>query len=162
MRMNVIVTSGNAGCLQDISIGRHRFQGDEPLEAGGTDAGPNPYDLLLAALGTCTSMTLRMYASRKQWPLHQVRVRLTHGRIHAEDCLDCETKEGLVDQIERVILITGDLDDEQRQRLLEIANRCPVHKTLRSKIHIETRLADSVEEEIHPPSGTSLSANQSS
>jgi uncharacterized OsmC-like protein len=142
MSRDVAVVSRNAGFLQNISIGRHRFQADEPVDAGGCDAGPNPYELLLAALGACTSMTLRMYANRKQWPLEDVRVRLTHRRMHAEDCLGCETKEGLVDRIEREIWLVGKLTDEQRHRLLEIASKCPVHRTLTSEIHIETRLTE--------------------
>ena len=142
MSRDVVVTSENVGFLQNVSIGRHRFLADEPFEAGGCDAGPNPYELLLTALGACTAMTIRMYANRKQWPLEAVRVRLTHEKIHAEDCLACETKEGLVERIEREILLRGDLTDEQRQKLLEIANKCPVHRTLTSEIRIETRLLD--------------------
>jgi putative redox protein len=128
--------------LQNISIGRHQFQADEPVEVSGCDAGPNPYELLLAALGACTSMTLRMHAIRKRWPLEDIRVRLTHGKMHVEDCLGCDTKEGLVDRIEREILLVGNLTDKQRQRLLEIANKCPVHRTLTTEIHIETHLTD--------------------
>ena len=140
MSRDVAVMSRGAGYLQNISIGQHRIQADEPVEGGGSDAGPNPYELLLAALGACTSMTLRMYADRKRWPLEDIRVRLMHGKMHAEDCLGCETKQGLVDRMEREILLVGNLTDEQRQRLLEIANNCPVHRTLTSEIHIETRL----------------------
>ena len=146
MSRDVAVTSRSAGFLQTISIGQHRIQADEPVEAGGRDAGPSPHELLLAALGACTSMTLRMYADRKRWPLEEIRVRLTHGKMRAEDCLGCETKEGLVDRIEREVLLVGHLSDEQRQRLLEIANNCPVHRTLTSEIHIETRLAEALKE----------------
>ena len=142
MHRDVAVMSRSGGYLQNISIGQHRIQADEPVEAGGGDAGPNPYELLLAALGACTSITLRMYSNRKRWPLEDIRVRLMHAKIHAEDCLGCETKEGLVDRIEREILLVGNLTDEQRQILLEIANNCPVHRTLTSEIHIETRLTD--------------------
>lgn len=142
MSRDVVVTSGNGGFLQNVSIGPHRFLADEPVEVGGRDAAPNPYELLLAALGACTAMTVRMYATRKQWPLEAVRVRLMHEKIHAEDCLDCETKQGLVDRIEGEISLGGNLTDEQRQRLLEIANNCPVHRTLTSEIAIETRLVD--------------------
>jgi len=105
------------------------------------DAGPNPYELLIAALGACTGTTLRMYANRKRRPLGEVRVQLMDGKVHAEDCLGCEMKEGSVDQIQREIVFMGDLTDEQRQRLLDIANKCPVHRTLASEIRIETQLA---------------------
>ena len=133
------VRSGNAaGFVQEVAAGDHRLVADEPAPAGGTDTGPNPYDLLLAALGSCTSMTIAMYARRKGWPLQAVRVRLRHAKIHAADCADCETKEGRLDHLERVIQLDGDLDDEQRARLIEIANKCPVHKTLTSQIKIET------------------------
>ena len=142
MSREVVVTSENAGFLQNVSIGPHRFLADKPFEDGGFDAGPNPYELLLTALGACTAMTIRMYANRKQWPLEAVRVRLMHEKIHAEDCLACERKNGLVERIEREILLRGNLTDEQSQRLLEIANKCPVHRTLTSEIRIETRLLD--------------------
>jgi putative redox protein len=158
MSRDVAVTSKCAGYLQNISIGQHRIQADEPAEAGGCDAGPNPYELLLAALGACTSMTLRMYANRKRWPLEDIRVRLMHGKMHAEDCLSCETKEGLVDRIEREIFLVGNLTDEQRQRLLGIANNCPVHRTLTSEIHIETRLTGS-RKEVQFQAGISPSAS---
>lgn len=136
----VIVRGGATGFAQEIEAGRHRLPADEPVEAGGTATGPSPYDLLLAALGACTSMTISMYARRKRWPLEGVAVRLQHARIHAQDCAECETKEGLLDRIEREISLTGPLDAEQRGRLLEIANRCPVHRTLVSEIDIRTRL----------------------
>ncbi|MBI2311743.1 MAG: alpha/beta fold hydrolase [Betaproteobacteria bacterium] len=126
-----------------IRVGRHRLRADEPASVGGDDAGPAPYDLLLAGLGACTSMTLRMYAAQKQWPLERVTVDLRHEKIHAADCETCETKEGKVDRIERVVQLEGNLDQAQRQRLLEIANKCPVHRTLHSEVAIPTRLADS-------------------
>ena len=160
MSRDVAVMSRNAGYLQSISIGPHRFLADEPAEVGGFDAGPNPYELLLAALGACTGMTLRMYANRKGWPLEDIRVRLTHGKTHAEDCLGCETKEGAIDRIEREISLIGDLTDEQRQRLLEIANKCPVHRTLTSEIRIETRLT-AAHNQVQPQPGISLSAGSS-
>jgi uncharacterized OsmC-like protein/alpha-beta hydrolase superfamily lysophospholipase len=131
---------GISRLAQDVRVGRHRLGADEPLEGGGSDLGPNPYDLLLAALGACTSMTLRLYADRKTWPLERVTVRLSHQKIHAADCADCETREGRVDRIEREIEVRGRLDDEQRQRLLEIAEKCPVHRTLHSEIKIASRL----------------------
>jgi putative redox protein len=127
---------------QEIRVGRHRLSADEPVEAGGSDLGPNPYDLLLAALGACTSMTLRLYADHKKWPLEGVSVHLAHAKIHAADCADCETREGKIDRIEREITLAGPLDDSQRRRLLEIAEKCPVHRTLHSEIKIDSRLAD--------------------
>ena len=136
----VIVRGGATGLAQEIEAGRHRLTADEPVAAGGTDAGPSPYDLLLAALGACTSMTISMYARRKGWPLEAVTVRLQHARIHAQDCAECETREGMLDRIEREISLVGALDAAQRERLLEIANRCPVHRTLVSEIDIRTRL----------------------
>lgn len=132
----VIVTS--EGYLkQEVVAGKHRFFADEPLDAGGSDSGPDPYSLLLAALGACTSMTLQLYAKRKGWPLEKVEVSLRHSHIHAEDCKQCETKEGKLSRIERYISMTGPLSDEQKMRLLEIAKRCPVHKTIISEILIE-------------------------
>jgi uncharacterized OsmC-like protein len=133
---------GNAsGFAQDISAGRHRLKSDEPVEVGGTDTGASPYDLLLAALGSCTSMTVALYARRKQWPLEEVTVRLQHSRVYVTDCAECATKPGMLDRIEREILLTGPLIDEQRTRLLEIANKCPVHRTLTSDIKIDSWLA---------------------
>jgi len=123
---------------QEVSVGRHRFLADEPESVGGMDSGPGPYDLVLAGLGACTSMTLRLYADRKQLPLQQTVVRLKHNKIHAADCAHCETKEGMVDHIERTIALDGDLDAEQRARLMEIADKCPVHRTLESEIDIRT------------------------
>lgn len=126
--------------VQEIAIAGQRLVSDEPIAAGGTGLGPSPYDLLLAALGSCTSMTVSMYARRKQWPLESVTVWLRHAKIHAADCAECETQEGLLDHIEREIELAGALDAEQRARLLEIANKCPVHRTLTSEIRISTRL----------------------
>ena len=136
----VTVTEAGSGTYtQEITLGRHRLVCDEPQPIG-DDAGPTPYDLLLAGLGACTSMTLRMYANRKGWPLDGVRVALRHSRIHAEDCAHCETTKGWIDHIDRDIELTGALDDSQRQRLLQIANHCPVHQILTSEIDIATSL----------------------
>ena len=122
----------------DVFAGRHRLRVDEPVSAGGGDTGPAPYDLLAAALGACTAMTLRLYAGQKRLPLERVTVDLSHAKIHAADCAECETKEGRVERIERVITLEGPLDDAQRARLLEIADKCPVHRTLLSEISIHT------------------------
>ena len=139
--MREVVVHGDAdGFSQQILAGAHALTADEPTESGGTDIGPPPYDLLLAALGACTSMTVGMYARRKDWPLESVTVRLRHSRIHASDCADCETKEGMLDRIERDVQFIGALTDAQRAKLLEISNKCPVHRTLSSEIDIQTRL----------------------
>ena len=127
---------------QSIALGPHHLTADEPLSVGGQDSGPSPYDLLLAALGACTSMTLRLYADRKFLPLDRVTVTLRHSKIHAEDCAECETKVGLIDQLEREIHMDGALDDDQRRKLMEIADKCPVHRTLTSEIRIVTRAGD--------------------
>ncbi|CQD07214.1 putative redox protein, regulator of disulfide bond formation [Mycobacterium lentiflavum] len=138
----VTVTQAGSGTYtQRITAGRHRLVADEPQPIG-NDAGPTPYDLLLAALGSCTSMTLRMYADRKGWALEKVQVTLRHQRIHAQDCADCETKTGWIDHIDREIELTGDLDTAQRDRLLLMAERCPVHQTLTSEIRVATSLRD--------------------
>ncbi len=133
--------SGEGRFVQTITVGRHRLKGDEPRSAGGEDAGPTPYDFLLASLGACTAITLRLYADHKGWPLEKASVELTHAKIHAEDCAECETKEGMLSRIDRRITLQGPLTDEQRQRLLAIANKCPVHRTLTSEIVIRTELA---------------------
>jgi putative redox protein len=130
--------TGEGKFQQLVQAGRHRFFADEPTSVGGLDTGPSPYDLLLASLGACTAMTLRLYAERKALPLDRVAVHLAHAKIHAVDCANCETKEGKVDRIDRAIVIDGNLDDEQRQRLMEIADMCPVHRTLTSEIDIRT------------------------
>ncbi|QPF89729.1 bifunctional alpha/beta hydrolase/OsmC family protein [Bradyrhizobium commune] len=124
---------------QIISVGPHRLVADEPVAAGGEDAGPGPYDFLLAGLGACTSMTMRLYADRKSLPLDRVTVTLKHSKIYARDCEECETKEGMLDQIERDIAMEGALDADQRKRLMEIADKCPVHRTLTSEIRIVTK-----------------------
>lgn len=137
----VLVAESGTGFTQILLDGRHRLLADEPAASGGADAGPSPYELLLMSLGTCTSMTLRMYAKRKAWPLERVLVRLRHEKIHADDCATCETKQGYLDRIERRIELVGALSDAQRERLLQIAEMCPVHRTLRSEVVIDTRLA---------------------
>jgi uncharacterized OsmC-like protein/alpha-beta hydrolase superfamily lysophospholipase len=135
----VVVRETRAGRLQqEIRVGRQRLLADEPVTAGGLDSGPGPYDLVLAGLGACTSMTVRLYAERKALPLDRVTVRLAHSRIHAADCENCETKEGMLDRIDRVITLSGNLDEDQRKRLLGIADKCPVHRTLTSEIDIRT------------------------
>jgi uncharacterized OsmC-like protein len=123
---------------QEIIAGKHRLVADEPVGAGGQDSGPGPYDLLLASLGACTSMTIRLYADRKNIPLKRVEVRLRHFRVYATDCAECETKEGMVDHIDREISLDGELSADQRGKLMEIANKCPVHRTLTSEINIRT------------------------
>jgi uncharacterized OsmC-like protein/pimeloyl-ACP methyl ester carboxylesterase len=140
---NVVVReTRNSKFQQTVSTGPHRLLADEPVAAGGEDTGPGPYDFVLAGLGACTSMTMRMYADRKSLPLERLTVTLQHSKIHAEDCAECETKAGMLDQIERVIAIEGALDAEQRGKLMEIADKCPVHRTLTSEIRIVTRAAD--------------------
>ena len=132
----VTVQIGAVGYATDVSLGKHSLRADEPASVGGTDTGPTPYDLLLSALGTCTAITLRMYADRKGWPLAGATVELRHDRVHARDCAECETKTGFVSRISKRITLSGELDDTQRTRLLEIADRCPVHRTLGSEIVI--------------------------
>jgi putative redox protein len=141
-RKVVVRETRNGKFQQTVSVGPHRLVADEPLAAGGDDSGPGPYDYVLAGLGACTSMTMRMYADRKSLPLDRVTVTLNHSKIHAADCAECETKLGMLDQIERVITIEGALDAEQRTKLMEIADKCPVHRTLTSEIRIVTSAAD--------------------
>jgi uncharacterized OsmC-like protein/alpha/beta superfamily hydrolase len=139
----VVAETGEGRFTQIVRVGRHRLPADEPESVpGGRDLGPGPYDCVLAGLGACTSMTLRLYAERKGLPLERVTVQLKHERIHADDCADCETREGMLDQIERKLEFEGALDAAARQRLLEIADKCPVHRTLTSEVKIRTRLAD--------------------
>ncbi|MBV8826458.1 MAG: OsmC family protein [Hyphomicrobiales bacterium] len=141
---SVVVTETGVGKFQQtIRAGRHTLIADEPVKAGGLDTGPSPYDLLLAGLGACTSMTLRLYADRKQLPLERTSVKLTHTRIHAEDCEACETKEGMLDSIDKEITVEGPLDADARARLLEIAEKCPVNRTLKSEIDIRGRIVSS-------------------
>jgi putative redox protein len=136
----VVVEGKGSSTTTEVRLGPHRLTGDIPAEMGGTDKGPNPYDLLLAALGTCTAMAVTGVALRKGWPVESVRVTLNHDRVYATDCAECETKEGLLDKLQRVIEIEGPLTDEQRGTLFEMAQRCPVSTTLRSEIWIESLL----------------------
>ena len=131
-----VIVRGSGAMEQQVEIGPHRLRADHSIAEGGTDRGPSPYQLLLAALGSCMSMTVSLYARRKQWPLEGVEVTLRHDKIHARDCADCETREGRIDRIVKEIRFEGPLDAEQRARLLEIAERCPVSRTLRSGIQI--------------------------
>jgi putative redox protein len=142
-RPDVIVHGGASGYAQHVTAGRHELTADEPIDGGGTDTGPTPYDLLAASLGTCTSMTIAYFARQRQWPLESVTVHVRHSKIHAADCATCDTKEGRVDRLDRTIALSGQLTAEQRQELLRIANRCPVHRTLTSQIDIQTSLVDS-------------------
>jgi putative redox protein len=138
----VVSETGDGQFTQKIIIGNHVLTADEPIINGGKDTGPSPYDFLLAALGSCTSMTLRMYAKLKKFPLEQVTVRLKHEKIHVDDCIGCENNNSKIDHIERIIELKGTLTQEQRTQLLEIANKCPVHRTLTSKIIITTKLTE--------------------
>lgn len=133
----VVVRGGAKGFVQEITAGRHRVVADEPVAAGGTDRGPGPYDLLLAALGSCMSMTIALYARRQQWPLETVVIRLTHARVYAKDCTDCVVRDDtLLNRIETQVQLSGTLTPEQRGKLIEIAHKCPVHRTLKSQIDI--------------------------
>ena len=135
-----VLVRGTAGDFaQKIEVGRHRLTADEPVSFGGTETGVSPYDLILAALGACTSMTIGLYARKRGWPLKDIIVSLRHSKIHAKDCDDCETKEGRIDRIEMEIHLDGTLTDEQRAKLMEIAGKCPVHQTLTSEINIKTK-----------------------
>ena len=138
--IEVVVRGKSSGFAQEITVGPHRLVADEPVAVGGTDTGPTPYDLVLSALGACTSMTVSLYARRKQWPLEAVTVRLRHSRIHAVDCENCETKEGMLDRIDADVELQGALSEEQRARLLDIAKKCPVHRTLTAEIDTRVRL----------------------
>jgi len=138
----VRVTIGTDHYHTDISAGPHTVVADEPKELGGTDNGPDPYALLLASVGACKAITVRMYADRKQWPLDRIELALSHDRVHANDCDDCEAEDGLVSVIECDMTFHGNLDDEQRTRLLEIADKCPVQKTIAGHNHFRTTLSD--------------------
>lgn len=148
--MNVRIDGGRLRYVQKITVGSHVLLADEPKDVGGADAGPNPYELLLAALGACAGITVRMYAERKQWPLEEVHVELSWARVHAEDCAECDTEVRMVDGIRMEISFSGDLSEEQRRRLLEIANKCPVHRTLSSPIQIHTQPARATSGQVAP------------
>lgn len=138
---DVVVRGDARSFKQEIVAGRHHLSADEPVSAGGSDAGPDPYDYLLTALGVCTSMTVGLYARQKQFPVESIIVSLWHSRIHAKDCEECETKEGMLDRIDVKVKITGSLGAEQHDKLMEIASKCPVHRTLTSEINIRLRPA---------------------
>jgi uncharacterized OsmC-like protein len=138
----VVTENGRGPFQQDVKVGRHRLISDEPVSTGGLDGGPDPYGYLLAALGACTAMTLRLYADRKLLSLRRVSVALKHAKIYAADCETCETRDGKIDRIERNITLDGDLHVGARAKLLEIADKCPVHRTLTSEVEIRTKLTD--------------------
>lgn len=133
--------SGDGKFTQALTSGPHQLIADEPEDVGGDNSGPGPYEYVLMGLGACTSMTIRMYADRKKIPLERTRVILSHRKVHAQDCEDCESKEGKIDEIVREVTLEGELTGEQREKLLDIANRCPVHRTLTSEIVVRTRLS---------------------
>lgn len=137
----VVATTDASGVRTDVVAGMHSLVADEPLAAGGTDSGPSPYELLAAALASCTTMTLKMYAAFKKIELESVTVSVTHNRTHAADCADCESTNGRIDEFRREITLVGNLDDRVRQRMLEIAEKCPVHKTLHGEIKVRSALA---------------------
>jgi putative redox protein len=139
---NKVIARLENGFRTEIVANGHPLIADEPIAVGGTNTGPSPYDLLVAGVGACTAMTLRMYADHKKLPLESVTVTLTHKKIHASDCEECESESGKIDRIEREIAIEGELSEEQRQRMLEIADRCPVHKTLHSEVQVDTKLVE--------------------
>jgi len=141
---DVIVRGNASGFLQEITSGSHHLRADEPIAVGGSGAAPDPYDYLLTGLGACTSMTVGVYARRKQIPLENVTVSLRHSRMHAKDCAECATKEGLLDRIDIEIELTGPLTAEQRVKLMEVAGKCPVHRTLKSEIDIRIQASQKV------------------
>ena len=136
---HVVVHGDAKGFAQSVQIGSFQIITDEPASYGGTDTGPSPYDLILAALGSCTSMTIGLYARKRGWPVEKISVSLWHTKIHAKDCDDCETKDGKIDRIEMEVHLDGGLTDEQRAKLVEVAGKCPVHQTLTSEINIKTQ-----------------------
>ena len=139
---HIVVHGGADSFRQEIVAGKHHLIADEPISVGGGDAGPDPYDYLLAALGVCTSMTIGFYARRNHMPLENITVSLWHSRIHARDCDECETKEGMLDRIDVEVELTGSLSAEQHAKLMDVAEKCPVHRTLTSEINIKLRAAE--------------------
>jgi putative redox protein len=139
---HVVVRGGAKNFQQEVVAGKHHFVADEPLSVGGGDAGPDPYDYLLAALGVCTSMTIGLYARRNRMALENITVSLSHSRIYAADCEECETKEGMLDRIDVEVELTGPLTPAQHAKLMEVAEKCPVHRTLTSEINIRLRSTD--------------------
>jgi putative redox protein len=139
---HVIIRGSAANFQQKITAGKHQLVADEPISVGGGDAGPDPYDYLLAALGVCTSMTIGFYARRNRLPLENITVSLWHSRIHAMDCQECQTKEGMLDRIDVEVELTGALSAEQHTKLMDVAAKCPVHRTLTSEINIRLRSAE--------------------
>jgi uncharacterized OsmC-like protein len=137
---SVVVSGPATGFRTEVEVGGHHLVVDEPTAVGGADEGPTPYEMLLAGLGACTAMTLRIYADRRKWPLERALISLRHRKEHAKDCIDCETKPARMDVVDRVITLEGSLTEEQRAKLLEIAERCPVQQTLGSKIQVNTRI----------------------
>jgi putative redox protein len=137
---SVVVSGPATGFRTEVEVGGHHLVVDEPIAVGGADEGPTPYEMLLAGLGACTAMTLRIYADRRKWPLERALISLRHRKVHAQDCIDCETKPAKMDVVDRVITLEGSLTEEQRTKLLEIAERCPVQQTLGSKIQVNTKL----------------------
>ncbi|MFN2476696.1 MAG: OsmC family protein [Chthoniobacterales bacterium] len=139
-----VVVRGNPGAfLQKITVGKHHLEADEPFSIGGNDSAPDPYDYLLAGLGACTSMTIGLYARRSKWPLDDIVVTLRHSRMHVSDCTDCDTQTGMLDCIEVEIELVGEITPEQRAKLMQIAHKCPVHRTLKGEIKIDVRAAES-------------------
>jgi uncharacterized OsmC-like protein len=141
---HVVVRGGGHTFLQEISAGTHRFQADEPASVGGTDIAPDPYDYLMASLGACTSMMVGLQARKRRWPLDKINVSLTHSRIHAQDCEECLTKDGMIDRIEVTVELTGPLTSEQRAELMKTAANCPIHRALTHEINVR----------VHPVNGT--------
>jgi uncharacterized OsmC-like protein len=139
---HVVVRGGAGSFRQEVTVGKHHLIADEPASVGGGDAGPDPYDYLLTALGVCTSMTIGFYARRNRMPLENITVSLSHSRIYAADCEECETKEGMLDRIDLEVELTGSLTPEQHAKLMQVAAKCPVHRTLTSEINIRLRAAE--------------------